>query len=151
MNNITYKRFDHLVKIINSNGKVRIRVLDESCDGGFIDTERPIRERDGGIVYNLPLEGGFVTPCNFEEASFIQGLTGQDVERVDWDRTDTRFPHHFLIPASVIPKDEKLRNHLFWCDPSSGGACCTGNLDLDAVADRVRQAQAQKTMPLLGV
>lgn len=151
MNNKTYKQFDHLVEIINSNEKVRIRVLDESGDGGFIDTERAIRERDGGMVYNLPLEGGFVTPCNFEEASYIQGLTGQDVERVDWDRSDVRFPHHFLIPASLIPKDEKFRNHLFWCDPSQGSACCTGNWDLDAVADIVRQAQSQKTMHLLGM
>lgn len=104
---------NHHIHVYKDGQATRIQLLDNSGDGGFLDTSRPIKEEFYPGGYLIPLEGGSCTPGTAAEVAKIVRRLPVVVERVDYDRDtdDDKFATYAIHP-SLFPADDKALENL---------------------------------------
>lgn len=103
-------RENHQIRVfLDAAGETHIELLDNSDDGGFLDTSRFITEYATNGGYYIPLKCGSWTPGTAREVVQIVRRLPVPVKRIDETRDgEDDETHFYLIDPTLFPEDDEM-------------------------------------------
>lgn len=97
---------NHRITVYQQGSSIRIKLLDGSSEGNFIDEKGAIQESANVGVYYIPFIDGTVTVGTGAEVAAIVKRLPMTVERYDHKRSYGKVVKHYEVTPDLFPEDE---------------------------------------------
>ena len=119
---IEKRRIDHTVFVYRDGDAVKVKLVDASREGEFVDGTRSIKEStETPGCYLVPFVDGGVTPSPAEEVAYIVRHLPMTVERKDVTRSTKKRTKFYELTSAVFPEKDAHLVGLLKSSPIDAG------------------------------